>query len=213
MHPNLSDCEPQIARPLDYARRGWVSVNVDIISISSVFIQANNAGKAFAKQLNVAHGTSCPWRGNSCVESSVQFPPTPPSALIGGFKDRCDGLLQFVSLSVFAASAISQMRLSRSSQIDRLLAQSETLARETYYIQGIEFISRDNTFCIYSHPSGSEVGDRAASFESRGPSTHNRNIKGGGSIVDRPQLQMQEADNVEGTVIDRDGDELVDDGI
>ncbi|KAF9587235.1 hypothetical protein IFM89_039543, partial [Coptis chinensis] len=140
-----------IARPLDYARRGWVSVDVDIISISSVFIQANNAGKAFAKQLNVAHGTSCPWRGNSCAESLVQFPPTPPSALIGGFKDRCDGLLQFVSLSDIAASAISQMRLSKSSQIDRLLAQSETLARETGYIQGIEFISRDNTLCIYSH--------------------------------------------------------------
>ncbi|KAF9613561.1 hypothetical protein IFM89_008952 [Coptis chinensis] len=149
--------------------------------------------KPLPSKINVVHGTSCPWREIGVVESSVQFPPTPPSALIGGFKDRCDGLLQFVSLSVFVASAISQMRLSRSSQIDRLLAQSETLARETDYIQGIEFISRDNTFCIYSHGLGSLQEVRlviATSFESRGPSTHNRNIEGGGSTVDRPQLQM-----------------------
>ncbi|KAF9620397.1 hypothetical protein IFM89_011770 [Coptis chinensis] len=420
-HPSNWSGKPKIASPLACARRGWVSVDVDRIvcescgsNLSFVLLaswtptEADIAGEAFAKQLDVAHGTSCPWRGNSCAESLVQFPPTPPSALIGGFKDRCDGLLQFVSLPVIAASAIGQMRLSRSSQIDRLLSQSETLAGETGCIQGLEF-SRDDAFYIYSHaqklislcgweprwvlnvpdceehsaqsardgcsfgpnadllwsshhpgpskhaisaslkrdtrkkklvfpesrcesrspmldcslcgatvriwdfltvprpgrfahsigapemskkieltrgvsaasgisgwvavdgmdkeqtegpdeaaidevksnagvdlnltiagvlestqlspglvfepfhdaamgrdlrigqPSGSEVGDRAASFESRGPSTRKRNIEGGGSTVDRPQLQMQQADSVEGTVIDRDGDE-VDDG-
>ncbi|CAI9088978.1 OLC1v1023452C1 [Oldenlandia corymbosa var. corymbosa] len=57
-------------------------------------------------------------------------------------------------------------------------------------------------------PSSSEVGDRAASYESRGPSPRKRNLDERGSTVDRPQLVMQQADSVEGTVIDRDGDEV-----
>lgn len=56
-------------------------------------------------------------------------------------------------------------------------------------------------------PAGSEVGDRAASFESRGPSTRKRSLDEGGSTADRPHLRMQQADSVEGTVVDRDGDE------
>lgn len=64
---------------------------------------------------------------------------------------------------------------------------------------------------IIGQPSGSEVGDRAASYESRGPSTRKRNLDEGGSTVDRPQLLPRQTDSIEGTVIDRDGDE-VDDG-
>lgn len=64
---------------------------------------------------------------------------------------------------------------------------------------------------LIGQPSSSEVGDRAASYESRGPSSRKRNLDEGGSTVDRPQLLAQQADSVEGTVIDRDGDE-VDDG-
>lgn len=84
-----------------------------------------NAGEAFAEQLDAAHKSSCPWRGNSCADSLVQLHLT-QSALIGGFKDRCDGLLQFNSLPVIASSAIENMRLTRSTQIDRLLSQSIT---------------------------------------------------------------------------------------
>lgn len=64
---------------------------------------------------------------------------------------------------------------------------------------------------LIGQPASSEVGDRAQSYESRGPSSHKRNFEEGGSTVDRPQLLVQQADSVEGTVIDRDGDE-VDDG-
>lgn len=64
---------------------------------------------------------------------------------------------------------------------------------------------------VMGQPSSSEVGDRAASYESRGPSPRKRHLDEGGSTVDRPQLVMQQADSVEGTVIDRDCDE-VDDG-
>lgn len=63
---------------------------------------------------------------------------------------------------------------------------------------------------IIGQPSSSEVGDRAASYESRGPSTRKRNLDEGGSTVDRPQLMTRQADSIEGTVIDRDGDEVND---
>ncbi|KAM0841610.1 hypothetical protein ACQ4PT_058900 [Festuca glaucescens] len=57
-----------------------------------------------------------PWRGNSCADSLVQLHFT-PSALLGGFKDRCEGLLQFISLPVIASSAIESMKLTRNHQI------------------------------------------------------------------------------------------------
>ncbi|OVA16395.1 zinc finger protein [Macleaya cordata] len=419
--------KPKVASSLACARRGWVNVDVDgivcescgaklsfILSASWTSAEVDSAGEAFAKQLDVGHKVTCPWKGNSCAESLVQFPPTPQSALIGGYKDRCDGLLQFLSLPVISSSAIEQMRISRSSQVDRFLAQSQVLlAGESGFkaesIPGLES-SREDASSIYSHaqklismcgweprwlpniqdceehsaqsarnessigrtrdqvgpsqdarfsknaasakkgtgkkkvsvpesrcdslspmldcslcgatvriwdfltvprparlvpnnidtpeiskkmslargasaasgisgwvaadglekeqtegrdeaatdevkspsnagidlnltmagvlasvttsgmvpmteqyqdaaigrdlrigqPSGSEVGDRAASYESRGPSTRKRSLEGGGSTVDRPQLRMQQADSIEGTVIDRDGDEVND---
>lgn len=64
---------------------------------------------------------------------------------------------------------------------------------------------------MIGQPSGSEIGDRAASYESRGPSSRKRNLEKGGSSDDRPVLGLQQqADSVEGTVIDCDGDEVTD---
>lgn len=57
-------------------------------------------------------------------------------------------------------------------------------------------------------PAESEVGDRAASFESRGPSSRKRSFEDGGSTVDRPQHRIQQADSIEGTVVNRDDDEV-----
>ncbi|KAL3508911.1 hypothetical protein ACH5RR_028312 [Cinchona calisaya] len=421
--------KPKAASSLACARRGWVNTDLHKIECESCganlkFIasaiwtpsEADGAGEDFSKKLDEGHKVSCPWRGNSCAESLVQFPPTPPSALIGGFKDRCDGLVQFPSLPVVAASAIEQIRLSRGSEIDHLLAQTQTFVGGEYLFRS-DFTSgtentRDDIFFTYSRaqklislcgweprwlpnvqdceehsaqsarnghsvgpanycgpppdtgrgkkamststrkkfvkndilgpnskgesrsplldcslcgatvriwefltvtrpacfapnsiglpetskkmqltrgvsaasgisgwvatdgiekeqieerdeaattddgkslsnmgvdlnlsvagglpssqlgmnvmsepyqdvhrgrgiiigqPSSSEVGDRAASYESRGPSSRKRNLDEGGSTVDRPQLVIQQADSVEGTVIDRDGDE-VDDG-
>lgn len=93
-------------------------------------ITADSLREEFSKQLDDAHESSCPWVGNSCPESLVQFPPTPPSALIGGYKDRCDGLLQFYSLPIVSQSAIDQMLASRRSQIDRLLAHPQVYAND-----------------------------------------------------------------------------------
>ncbi|XWS18673.1 hypothetical protein CRYUN_Cryun32bG0064900 [Craigia yunnanensis] len=63
---------------------------------------------------------------------------------------------------------------------------------------------------MIGQPSGSEVGDRAASYESRGPSSCKRSLEIGASSDDRPQLRIQQADSFEGSVIDRDGDEVTD---
>ena len=413
--------KPKTASSLACAQKGWVSVDLDKIQCeycgSSLHYstpqhqlnqpQADSMGEEFSKQLDDAHESSCPWIGNCCPESLVQFPPTPPSALIGGYKDRCDGLLQFYSLPIVSVSAIDQIRASRRPQIDRLLANDDpnfrmgnVLAAETskqealsnysraqklislcgweprwlpniqdceehsaqsarngcpsgpsrnqsrfqdpgpsrkqlsassrkasgnYEVLGPEYksesrsplldcslcgvtiriwdflatsrpvqlapinanlpetskkmaltrgtsatsgingwigmeqqqnedvdeaetsgkrrlgsnagisfyqtaagasssaqlnmsVTRDNyqfsdrgKEVLLRQPSGSEVGDRAASYESRGPSTRKRNLEDGGSTADRPYLRIQHADSVEGTVVDRDGDEVNDD--
>lgn len=116
--------------------------------------EVESASEAFAKQLDAGHSVTCPWRGNSCPESLVQFPPTPHSALIGGYKDRCDGLLQFQSLPVVAASAVEQMRISRGLQVEHFLSQSSTFMAgdvdcKAERIPELE-ISLDGAFCPYS---------------------------------------------------------------
>ncbi|KAI3911109.1 hypothetical protein MKW92_024762 [Papaver armeniacum] len=338
-------------------------------------LESQSAGEAFAKQLDLGHKVSCPWKGNNCAESLVQFPPTPQSALIGGYKDQCDGLLQFQSLPVISGSAIEEMRISRSSQSQKLISlcgwetrwlpnvqdleeHSAQLARnESSFVRSRDRVgpSQDAWFSknatsasakketgkkkasalesrcesllsmldcslcgatvkiwdfrtvprpsrlgsnnidtpeiskkmslargasgisgwvadglekeqievrdeaatnevkspsnagvdlnismagvlptssqsavvpVTEHnqdgaaigrdlrigqPSGSEVGDRATSYESCGPSTRKRSLEGGGSTVGRPpHLRTQQVDSVEGNVIDRDGDEVND---
>ncbi|KAF0909160.1 hypothetical protein E2562_032209, partial [Oryza meyeriana var. granulata] len=131
--------KPKAASSLACARRGWVNIEMDKIECEScgaplIFTaltswspaEVANAGEAFAEQLDASHQGDCPWRGNSCADSLVQFHLT-PSALVGGFKDRCDGLLQFISLPIIAKSAIESMKLTRSPQIDRILSQSITI--------------------------------------------------------------------------------------
>ncbi|KAE8725053.1 hypothetical protein F3Y22_tig00009019pilonHSYRG00011 [Hibiscus syriacus] len=116
-------------------KRGWINIDVDKIecetcgaclhfesSPSWTASEVEDAGEAFSKQQDVGHKVACPWTGNSCPESLVQFPPTPQSALIAGYKDRCDGLMQFKSLPVIAASAMEHMRASWGPQVDRLLS-------------------------------------------------------------------------------------------
>ncbi|KAL9662204.1 hypothetical protein QQ045_027036 [Rhodiola kirilowii] len=128
---------PKVACSLACAQKGWFSADVDKIMcetcgvcLSFVMLQSWSASKggdeAFFRKLDDAHKVTCPWRGNSCPESLVQFPPTPQSALVGGYKDRCDGLLQFQCLPIVAASAVALIRGSRGPQLDRLLSQPPT---------------------------------------------------------------------------------------
>ncbi|KAK7272672.1 hypothetical protein RJT34_29417 [Clitoria ternatea] len=126
---------PKVTGSLACAKRGWVNVDVAKIEcevcgakldlalpLPSSF-EADTPSEEISEQLDRGHKVTCPWRGNSCPESLVQFPPTSPSALIGGFKDRCDGLLQFYTLPIVSSSAIEQMRVTHSPKFDRFLAQ------------------------------------------------------------------------------------------
>ncbi|KAL1328522.1 hypothetical protein HN51_038357 [Arachis hypogaea] len=128
--------KPQIINSLACAQKGWMSVGVDKVSCEScgaclnftsssswTSAEAQSASESFARQLDFGHKVNCAWRGNSCPESLVQFPPTPQSALIGGYKDRCDGLVQFTCLPVVAISAIDLMCVTRGPQIERFLSQ------------------------------------------------------------------------------------------
>lgn len=158
--------KPKAANSLACARRGWVNVDVDTIECEScgevlkfdspatvTASEADGGGDDFAKRLDEGHTNNCPWMGNCCAESLVQFPPTPPSALVGGYKDRCDGLLQFPCLPSVATSAIEQIRVSRGLEIDRLLAQSVFSRNESgvklEILLGPEN-SREDMFFIYS---------------------------------------------------------------
>ena len=119
-----------------------------------LMVEVQNACESFVGQLDSGHKVNCSWRGNSCPESLVQFPPTPQSALIGGYKDRCDGLVQFQHLPVVAASAIEFMRVSRGPQIDRFLSQSQNFMLGEVDIKP-EFISeldssQDEAYCLFS---------------------------------------------------------------
>ncbi|XVE88432.1 hypothetical protein DITRI_Ditri19aG0069300 [Diplodiscus trichospermus] len=158
--------KPKVASSLACAQRGWINIDVDKIacetcgarlhfapSPSGGAAEVEDAGVAFSKQLDVGHKVACPWRGNSCPESLVQFPPTPQSALVAGYKDRCDGLLQFQCLPVVAASAMEHMRVSQGPQVDRLLSQLQNYMTE--FESRSESIPEldnagDGAFCLYS---------------------------------------------------------------
>lgn len=108
-------------------------IGVRLLNFILIFIEVDKATEAFSKELESGHKLSCPWRENCCAESLAQFPPTPPSALIDGYKDRCDGLLQFVSLPAVASSAIEYIKLTRGPQVVRLLAQTLSSVGEFGY--------------------------------------------------------------------------------
>ncbi|VAH30629.1 unnamed protein product [Triticum turgidum subsp. durum] len=164
--PSTWASKPKAASSLACAQRGWVNIGVDKIECDScgahlIFTaltswspaEVANAGEAFAEQLDASHQNDCPWRGNSCADSLVQLHFT-PSALLGGFKDRCEGLLQFISLPVIASSAIESMKLTRSQQIEHVLSQSIAilcgeLGYKTDGTTGIDVNHQDET-CSYS---------------------------------------------------------------
>ncbi|XP_022720812.1 uncharacterized protein LOC111278452 [Durio zibethinus] len=158
--------KPKVVSSLACAQRGWINIDVDKIECETcgaylhftssalwAASEAEDAGVAFSKQLDVGHKVTCPWTGNRCPESLVQFPPTPQSALIAGYKDRCDGLLQFHCLPVIAASAMEHMRVSRGPHVDRLLSQLQNSVAE--FESRSESIpeldnAQDGAFCLYS---------------------------------------------------------------
>ncbi|XP_057867659.1 uncharacterized protein LOC131074919 isoform X3 [Cryptomeria japonica] len=158
--------KPKVASSLACARKGWVNVDVDTIACEACGVHLNFAmssswtddkaqstGEAFAEQLQSGHRGTCPWKENSCSESLAQFPPTPPSALIGGYNDRCDALLQFSSLPVVSGSAIDWMKHCRGPQVDRLLTNHQPVTISEFSgradnMPGAE-LSREEVASIY----------------------------------------------------------------
>ncbi|KAI4300024.1 hypothetical protein L6164_033443 [Bauhinia variegata] len=159
--------KPKIISSLACAQKGWMNIDVDKIACelcgaclcfmsSSCWTsdEGQNASESFAKQLDSGHKVSCPWREKSCPESLVQFPPTPQSALIGGYKDRCDGLVQFEYLPVVAMSAIELMRASQGPEVDRFLSQSLNFMSGEVDFKPDSVLelesSKDEGYCLYS---------------------------------------------------------------
>ncbi|KAG0478843.1 hypothetical protein HPP92_013562 [Vanilla planifolia] len=153
--------KPKGASSLSCARKGWVNVDIDKIECESCGSYLTLATSStctptvgdFAEKLDSGHSISCQWRGNCCADSLVQFPPSSPSALIGGYKDRCDGLLQFPSLPVIASSGIETMKLSRNAQIDHFLLQSQFSSGELGFKADnmpVCEISREDALCPHT---------------------------------------------------------------
>jgi len=130
---------------------------IGVVNFLFLMAKAQNASESFARQLDSGHKVNCPWKGNSCPESLVQFPPTPPSALVGAYKDRCDGLIQFQHLPVVAISAIELMSASRGPQIERLLSHSQNFLSGEVDIKPEITAELDNSqdeaYCLYTRVS------------------------------------------------------------
>ncbi|XP_019432684.1 PREDICTED: uncharacterized protein LOC109339664 isoform X1 [Lupinus angustifolius] len=152
--------KPQVIGSLACAQKGWINIGVDKIACEScgaclsftsssswTSAEAQNASESFARQLDSGHKDNCPWRGSSCPESLVQFPPTSQSALIGAYKDRYDGLIQFHYLPVVASSAIDLMSVSRGPQIERFLSQFQNLMSGEIDLIGS---SQDEAYFLFS---------------------------------------------------------------
>ncbi|CAM6085807.1 unnamed protein product [Calypogeia fissa] len=131
--------KPEVAGPVACARRGWINVDVDLLACegcgahlsfatpptawSRTGNKSDSPAEIFAEQLESGHKSLCAWKGNSCSETLALFLPSPPSALVGGFHDRCEALLQLSALPVISGSAMDTFKLFRGPQIESLLAQ------------------------------------------------------------------------------------------
>ncbi|XP_019456438.1 PREDICTED: uncharacterized protein LOC109357142 [Lupinus angustifolius] len=160
----LAGKKPKVAGSLACAKRGWVNVDVTKIecelcnaqldfALLLTSFEAGTFSEEISKLLDKGHKVTCPWRGNSCPESLVQFPPTSSSALIGGFKDRCDGLLQFYSLPIVSSSAVEQMQVTHSPQIDRFLArlQVPTTGELGYRVENVSGMGVTGEQALHSY--------------------------------------------------------------
>ncbi|XP_077220931.1 C3HC zinc finger-like protein [Tasmannia lanceolata] len=126
--------KPKVVSPENCARRGWVNLEMDIISCEACGArllfstpsswtqqQVEKAAAVFSLKLDSGHKLLCPWIDNACDEMLALFPPTPVPALVEGYNERSSALLQLSALPLISSSAIDYMR---SPQLERLLEQS-----------------------------------------------------------------------------------------
>ncbi|KAJ4973739.1 hypothetical protein NE237_006913 [Protea cynaroides] len=148
--------KPKVVNAVNCARRGWVSVEMDIIACESCGArllfstpsswgqqQVEKAAAVFSLKLDNGHKQLCPWIDNACDETLAQFPPTPPPALVDAYRERSSALLELSSLPMIAPSTVDYMR---SPQLDRFLEQSSMLEYSvgTFHISSIEYLDNES---------------------------------------------------------------------
>ncbi|KAK8923830.1 hypothetical protein KSP39_PZI019471 [Platanthera zijinensis] len=124
--------KPKDIGPVNCARRGWINTEMDVIVCEACgarhlfstppswsLQQVEKAAAVFSLKLDNGHKPLCPWINNACDESLAYFPPSPPQALIEGFRERSHALLRLTTLPVISSSAIDYMK---SPQLDRFLS-------------------------------------------------------------------------------------------
>lgn len=115
--------KPEVVSAINCARRGWVNVDMDIISCEScgarLFFstpsswpqqQVEKAASVFSLKLNNGHKLLCPWVDNACDAKLAQFPPTSPADLVDNYKKHCASLSQLSELPVISSTAIDYMK-------------------------------------------------------------------------------------------------------
>ncbi|OVA19767.1 zinc finger protein [Macleaya cordata] len=129
--------KPKAVSAVNCARRGWISVEMDIIACEACGArllfstpsswtqqQIEKAAAVFSLKLDSGHRLLCPWIDNACEETLAQFPPTSAPALADGYKERYVALMQLSALPKVSSSAIDYMR---SPRLENFLEQSSTL--------------------------------------------------------------------------------------
>eukprot|EP00850_Spirogloea_muscicola_P003188 SM000012S25450 [mRNA] locus=s12:1245490:1251249:+ [translate_table: standard] len=127
----------QVAGPVACARRGWINVEADLLACEGCraalgFVlaptlprqQAEKAAQDFSLRLDASHKDLCPWQGNACSESLVQFPVTAASELVTSFQERCKDLAGLPSLPAVSPAALDAMADFSPAQLERLLSQA-----------------------------------------------------------------------------------------
>eukprot|EP00850_Spirogloea_muscicola_P007552 SM000038S14365 [mRNA] locus=s38:579390:585512:+ [translate_table: standard] len=118
-------------------RRGWINVEADLLACEGCraalgFVlaptlprqQAEKAAQDFFWRLDASHKDLCPWQGNACSESLVQFPVTAASELVTSFEERCKDLAGLPSLPAVSPAALDAMAESSPAQLESLLSQA-----------------------------------------------------------------------------------------
>ncbi|KAK1279753.1 hypothetical protein QJS04_geneDACA002885 [Acorus gramineus] len=105
--------KPKVISPVNCARRGWVNVEMDIITFEK-------AAAVFSLKLDSGHKLLCPWIDNACDEKLALFPPTAVPALVEGYQERFSSILKISALPIISSSATDYMR---SPQLESFLAE------------------------------------------------------------------------------------------
>ncbi|XP_052180573.1 uncharacterized protein LOC127793860 [Diospyros lotus] len=142
--------KPQVASPVNCARRGWINVDVDTIACEAcgtrlyfstpsswAHHQAEKAALVFSLKLDNGHKPLCPWTDNSCDDTLAQFPPTTTLILVDEYKKRSSALMHLLALPVISSSVIDYMR---SPQLEHFLQGSSIIggsneSADTYQIE------------------------------------------------------------------------------